>query len=612
MPSHPLIAIAAALAFSTAFADEPKSITQSGKVDTVTLYRGQALVSRRVPIDGPQGAVELVVPDLPAGVVPDSLFAEGGEGLQVRAVRFRTRAVGEAPREEVRKLDEAMAALAVEQQAVAASLQLAEQELKYLEKLEGFVAPTAQAELAKGVLDAEQLVKLTEFSFARREAAVKRQLADQQHQKKLADQMTLLQRKRAELTDGSSKTVREAIVFLDKKIAGPGTVKLSYLSGNCGWGPSYNFRAVADAKAVQVEYNAIISQRSGEDWSGVELTLSTASPVLSAKGPGLAPFEIALSGGGVVQTEAVNEKPSKVAAQFKNIQEQRIQAQEGQTRAYGNREQLDNGVRFNTAANDYQVLELIGQKDVLRSLAQESPGGGEGPSIDYKLPDRISMASRNDQQIVQVMKADLAGTLYHMATPVLTTYVYREAEIVNTADEDLLGGPISVYLDGRFVGRGEIGTVARGQTFVVGFGADPQLRARRELADKDELVQGGNRVLSFQYRLSIENFKDKPVQVRVVDRLPYAEREHEIKITLDSKKNPLSDDAFYLRRERPRGILRWDVDVPAAAAGEKAAVVDYVYTLEFARNLEITNPTAPGEALQRDLEQLERFRNYRQ
>ncbi len=612
MPTRLPAALVLALAFATAHADEPKIVTQPGKADAVTLYRGQALVSRIVPVDAPQGAVELVVPDLPAAVVPDSLFAEGGEGLQVRAVRFRTRAVGEAPREEVRKLDEALAALAVEQQEVTASLQLAEQELKYLEKLEGFVAPTAQAELAKGVLDAEQLVKLTEFSFTRRAAAVKRQLAEQQQQKKLAEQMNLLQRKRAELTDGSSKTVREAIVFLDKKVAAPGTVKLSYLSGNCGWGPSYNFRAVADAKAVQVEYNAIISQRSGEDWNGVELTLSTASPVLSAKGPGLAPFEIALSGGDLLPAQEANQPQSKVAAQFKNIQKQRNEAQQGQALAYGNREQIDNGVRFNTAANDFQVLELIGQKDVLRSLAQESPGGGEGPSIDYKLPDRISMASRNDQQIVQVMKADLAGTLYHMATPVLTTYVYREAEIVNTADEDLLGGPINVYLDGRFVGRGEIGTVARGQTFVVGFGADPQLRARRELADKDEQVQGGNRVLSFNYRLSIENFKDRPVTVRVVDRLPYAEREHEIKITLDSKKQPLSADAFYLRRERPRGILRWDVDVPAAASGEKAAVVDYAYTLEFARNLEITNPTAPGEALQRDLEQLERFRNYRQ
>ena len=60
----------------------------------------------------------------------------------------------------------------------------------------------------------------------------------------------------------------------------------------------------------------------------------------------------------------------------------------------------------------------------------------------------------------------------------LTSYVYREAELANSSDQDLLAGPITVYLDGRFVGRGEIPTVA-GQTFVVGFGADPQLRARR-------------------------------------------------------------------------------------------------------------------------------------
>ena len=32
---------------------------------------------------------------------------------------------------------------------------------------------------------------------------------------------------------------------------------------------------------------------SGEDWKDVELTLSTASPALSAAAPGLAPFEVA-------------------------------------------------------------------------------------------------------------------------------------------------------------------------------------------------------------------------------------------------------------------------------------------------------------------------------
>jgi hypothetical protein len=74
----------------------------------VTLYRGQALVTRTVPLEGPKGASEVVVADIPEQVVADSLYAEGGEGVEVRAVRYRARAVGQEPREEVRKLDAAI------------------------------------------------------------------------------------------------------------------------------------------------------------------------------------------------------------------------------------------------------------------------------------------------------------------------------------------------------------------------------------------------------------------------------------------------------------------------------------------------------------------------
>lgn len=623
------IAVAAA-------AEDTESVTQAGAVEQVTLYRGQALVSRTIPIEAARGNIELVVPDLPANVVPESLFAEGAEGLQVRAVRYRTRAVGEAPREEVRKLDEQIEALQAAQQEIAATQQLVAQHMQYLDKLEGFVAPTATAELTKGVLDAEQLQQLTEFTFTRRTEAMKQQLELQQRQQKLSEEMNLLQRQRAELTDGSSKTIREAVVFIDKRVDAAASVTLNYLTGGCGWTPSYNFRAQAEAMVVQAEYNAIVYQRSGEDWNNVELTLSTASPVLSAKGPGLAPFEISLASAVYAGPQTVPNNlpsanqapnaqpqqqlapggysPGKVAEQVKDIRQQREQAQQGQSTAYGSKANLDNAWQFNRAANEYQVLELIGQADVLRSLQQESPASGEGPSINYQLQNRISMASRDDQQIVQITRAELEGSLYHVATPVLTTYVYREAEVVNTSDEDLLGGPINVYLDGRFVGRGEIGTVARGQTFVLGFGADPQLRARRELVDKDETTQGGNRVLSFDYRLTIENFKQQPLAVRVTDRLPFAERENEIKITLDTGEHKLADDPFYLRRERPRGILRWDVEVPAGAAGEDATVVDYDYTLEFARNLQISSPQGngdPEEKLQEELHELERFRQYR-
>ena len=69
---------------------------------------------------------------------------------------------------------------------------------------------------------------------------------------------------------------------------GDGAIQLSYVVRSCGWSPAYTFRSGADRKDVGVECSGLIHQMTGEDWTGVKLTLTTASPSLSACGPGLA------------------------------------------------------------------------------------------------------------------------------------------------------------------------------------------------------------------------------------------------------------------------------------------------------------------------------------
>ena len=147
------------------------------------------------------------------------------------------------------------------------------------------------------------------------------------------------------------------------------------------------------------------------------------------------------------------------------------------------------------------------------------------------------------------------------------------------------------------MGRSEIPTVARGQTFVVGFGVNPQLRARRELASRTENVQGGNRELGFKYRLVLENYKEQPAEVRLFDRLPYSDRPNDVRVKLGELHDPLSKDKFYVRTEQPKGILRWEIDVKAGATGENVRIVNYGFTLDFDRNLSLYIPgTSPLEA----------------
>ena len=218
----------------------------------------------------------------------------------------------------------------------------------------------------------------------------------------------------------------------------------------------------------------------------------------------------------------------------------------------------------------------------------------------------VSVASRSDQQMVQLFQQTLTGRPYHVSTPVLGRYVYRETELINTSDQDLLAGPYAAYLEGRFVGRGEIPTVARGQMFVPAFGVDPQLRARRELVEKTENVQGGNRKLDFKYRLIVENYREDPVTVRVYDRLPLSEDTEAIRVTLSEMKDPLSDDALYLRRQRTQGILRWEIDVPGGAVREQARMIEYGFSVEFDRNFQLI--TVGGAQGQSEFERLDLMR----
>jgi hypothetical protein len=599
-----------------------------GRVAQVTLYRGQAQVTRTIPVEGNAGSVELVVGNLPEQTEPGSLFAEAGESVEIRAVRFRTRAVGEQPREEVRKLDQEI--LDTQQQIDLTNKQqaLLAKRTEYLGKMEEFVVPTAHIDLARGVLNAEALEKLTTFSFAEHEKVVTQEIELGKKTHDLNEQLALLQRKHDEITAGASRTEREAVLFLQKQAAGPAEVRLNYLVNNCGWSPTYTMRSSDDHKKVRIEYNALIHQLSGEDWTNVNLTLSTASPALGASGPGLAPFRVTLAEEGAANAspngpgKPQNQSQSaasmygrglskgQVLEQLQGLNTRKNQSVQAANNSVAFAEQNKSNWNLNDIAYGLQQMEINGDATTLGVLRSEKPDEANGPSLSYQLTGNVSLASRSDQQMVRIMQTDMGSKFYHVAVPVLTSFVYREAELANSSDTDLLAGPITVYLDGRFVGRGEIPSVSRGQTFLVGFGADPQLRARRELVDKQDGVQGGNRETKFEYRLVVENFAKEKTLVRVLDRLPHAENNVDIRVTLGDTSDPISVDKLYQREERPMGILRWDIEAPAQAAGESARLIKYQYKVEYDRQFVVSLPEGK-QSLQEEFERLQRGRQKR-
>lgn len=561
----------------------------AGTIEAVTVYRGQALVTRLIEVDAPAGGTEVVVVNLPTQILPESIFATAEGGAQIRAVRYRARAVQEEPREEVRKLDQAIddtqKALRKNRNAQA----LIQQKEMYLSNLERFTAEQAKQDIAKGTLNPEAVKTVTDYIFQNRTTLSEGSLTLAEEMQATTEKLSLLQRQREEIAQRFSRTAREAVLFVDKPAAGKATLHLNYLVQGAGWSPVYNIRSAGAGKELTLEYNALVQQMSGEDWVGVKIALSTASPNMLADPPVLTPLWVTLGRGvpqGNEDAQSLHRSKQMVLDNLARALDERRHAT-SQPAA-----QMDYDYRANEWANRLQIVDLTAGKEAL--LVGRGGASEDGAlSVNYALPGSLSIPSRSDQQMVQIASLKLEAGFYYQAAPVLTPYVYQLADVTNTSEIALLSGSISAYMDGQFMGTGHIPMVAKGQHFTVGFGVDSQLRVMRELADKTDKTQGGNRELTFKYRLLVDNYKDKPVKVRVLDRLPDP-KSVDIRVALGESNEKVNEDPVYQRTLRKDGILRWDIDVPAHSSGAAAKSLEYDYKVEFDKNMALAEPT-PAE-----------------
>ena len=291
--------------------------TAESKIVAVTVYQGQALVTREVTVPEGDGTVELVVNSLPSQAVDNSLYAEGTDGLRVLSTRFRTRVVKEDTRDEVRAKEEALKKLQADAQRMQKEVAVQELDLQYLQKLEGFTGVALNGLVEKGRLESEEILSLSKFVMASRSEKTKVETDLRQQLQANAEAVEFTRRQLSELSNGSSRLEREAVIVVRKARPEVGTVRLGYLIGSASWWPQYRLRGGADNAPVRLEYLAAVAQLTGENWSGIRITLSTARPSLDAAPPEILPLKIADSDGmdsGPVEPK--QDRSQKIAAEL--------------------------------------------------------------------------------------------------------------------------------------------------------------------------------------------------------------------------------------------------------------------------------------------------------
>ena len=259
------LAIAVASAFLVVQAAQAQ---EGGRITRVMLHPGSATVERSAPVVLGQTRLELT--GLPANFDPRTLRVEADAGIRIGEIAVRDVARTESAGARESQLEARIQALKDQQAALDVEAKSAELVRDFLATLkarpEGEKAAPLDPKSIPVVLDAIKRGGGDAFGTLHRVSIRKREMQQQ---------LSALERDLARLKGGARDT---RTLALSLSASRPGEVRASYQVAGAGWKPAYRAGLDSAASRIELERVATVTQRTGEDWSGVSLRLSTGQP----------------------------------------------------------------------------------------------------------------------------------------------------------------------------------------------------------------------------------------------------------------------------------------------------------------------------------------------
>jgi uncharacterized protein (TIGR02231 family) len=509
---------------------QAETILLGSKITDVVVYPQGAKLTRMVEFSATAGQHDVVITDLPLGTDATSLRMRPSDGLQIGAYVLRNDRV--APRE-VAKSEELIAAEAALEaaelasgraqlalDAVAARVDAANAQIAYLNRIG---AGDSKADVANlqataemigaGVLTASNAALAAKADLP----AVEKGLRDAQEAQVRA------QAALDALTTGSKDHAAVSMAVSMEK-AGQVQLEVTQFVGQASWQPIYDIALDRDAGNVVIDRSLLVSQNTGEDWTGVALTVSTAQPGNRAEASELWP-----------ELHRVEEP---VEREYTRADTMGMMAE--------------------------PVMEAASAAPLGKAAVQF-----QGDIVSYAYPQKVSIADDADNLRLALDEVVLRAEVQARAVPRYDATAYMTAAVTNTSGQILLPGPAVLLRDGALVGEVSLGTVAPGERASLGFGAIEGLRLKRVVparAEGDRGVFSKSNQIEQTSVLTVENLTAEDWVVRVLDVVPYSEQE-ELEINFTAVP-PVSEQNV----DDKRGVLAWDVAVPAGAL-QKITVV---------------------------------------
>jgi uncharacterized protein (TIGR02231 family) len=516
---------------STVFAAD---LPATAPIKAVTVFPDRAEVTRVIEAVLPAGATTLVIDDLPASLFPESVRVSGEGGKDIVIGSVETKAVYEEAAVSAleRRLQAEIEGLQDRRNSASDRIASLQVQLDFVSTIGRDMPTTANEEIVRGTMDpAKWQAAWTALSSGAAEARNGMRAAEIEI-RDIDVKIGKLQQELAQIHTGRTATV-VARINLEAATAGNATLRLSYQLPEATWQPLYDARLDSEAGSVRLAQLGQVQQRTGEDWTGVELTLSTAQPSVGAVLPEMATWFVQvadLGGEGAAGLDYKSKLPSAPTLAEPEVQ---------------------NMADMDESRDDIGRLASLNAQLIASEFAAE-----------YRIPGSASVPSDAAPHKFSIATHELSAKLAVRAVPKQAPFAHLYATVTYHGAEPLLPGQVSVFRDGAFVGTDVMDMLRPQEEEQLGFGVDDKVRVEYRLEDGEQSTGGlfteNNRV-ERRYRVEVANHHGKPMEITVLDALPVSQDERIEVEKLSGTTKPTTEDW-----EDHKGVLAWTYEFKPA------------------------------------------------
>ena len=256
----------------------------------VTVYNDQALITRAATVNIPAGIHTIIFTGLPDIMIDQSLKVSGisDEEAKISDIKIEKLFLDTIPAAHLADLYQRLHNLIEENNTLA--------QTKLIYKSQGDAVDALRDNYSKSLANPNPGQKPSLDEWDKLLQYVEKKKSDfwgkmeslrRRNSKSKVNKIKALEDEIKNVGGLSRKREKQVVVATMQKKEDSLKLEVSYLIPDASWLPTYEARVASAEKSLQLVYSGYVRQSSGEDWTNVDMTLSTAQPAMSQTVPSL-------------------------------------------------------------------------------------------------------------------------------------------------------------------------------------------------------------------------------------------------------------------------------------------------------------------------------------